>query len=195
MPELPVKEIRLSELHLPEINRDEIVKSLSEMHLPDVDVTKLERPRIELPDAISRFEWPRIDLSSVDLGKAIAGAAAAVHIGSRARRPRWPLAVGGLIVAGFATWAILTNETVRGRLASGASAVRERLASMRADADDGLDIDVDGPIAFNAAETAPMEVPPYIDGSTDAAGTDYPEGLGIDRDNGIPAFEEAGNRD
>jgi hypothetical protein len=194
MPELPVKE-RLSELHLPEIKRDDIVRSLSEMRLPDVDVTKLERPKIELPDAVSKFEWPKIDLSSMDLGKAIAGAVAAAHIGSRARRPRWPLVVGGLIVAGFVTWAILTNETIRARLASGASAVRDRLASMRADADDGLDVDHDAPIAFNAAETAPMEVPPYAEGSTDAAGTDYPEGLGIDRDNGVPAVEQAGERD
>ena len=190
MPELPVKEFRLSELHLPEIKRDDIVRSLSEMRRPDVDVAK-----IELPEAVSKFEWPRIDLSSVDLGKVIAGVAAAAHIGSRARRPRWPLAVGGLIVAGFITWAILTNETIRARLASSASAVRDRLASMRADPDDALDVDVDGPIAFNAAETAPMEAPPYTEGSTDAAGTDYPEGLGVDRDNGVTAVEKAGERD
>ena len=57
MPELPVKEGRLSELHLPEIKRDDIVRSLSEIQLPDVDLTKLERPKIDLPDSVTKFEW------------------------------------------------------------------------------------------------------------------------------------------
>ena len=112
MPDLPVKDARPPALRLPEIDRDDIVRALSEIHLPDTDLSKLQRPKVELPDAVAKFEWPRIDLSSVDVPKALAGAAAAVNIGRRARRPRWPLAVGGLIVAG-AVVAVLSNEGIR----------------------------------------------------------------------------------
>ena len=47
MPELPVKEVRPSELHLPEIKREDIVRALSDIKMPEVDLTKIERPRIE----------------------------------------------------------------------------------------------------------------------------------------------------
>lgn len=182
MPELPVREARLSELHLPEIKRDDIVRSLSEIRLPDVD----------LPEAVSKFEWPKIGLSSVDVGKAMAGAAAAAHIGRRARRPRWPLVVGGLIVAGLAGWAILSNEALRARLARGAGAIRERISAMRSSRSNQLEIDRAHPIAFNAAETAPIEAAPYTDSTTiDATG--YPAGLGSNNGDGAPAFEETGN--
>ena len=192
MPELPVKEVRLSELHLPEIKRDGILRSLSEIRLPDLDLPRLERPRIDLPEAVSKFEWPRIDLSSVDVGKAMAGAAAAAHIGRRARRRRWPLAVGGLIVAGLAGWAILSNEALRARLARGASAIRERISAVRSNRYDRLEIDRDDPIAFNAAQTAPIEASPYTDSTTIGA-TGYPAGLGSNNSDGIPAVEETGS--
>ncbi len=55
--------------------RDDIVRSLSEMHLPDTDLSKIQRPKIEMPDAVTKFEWPRVDLSSIDVPKALAGAA------------------------------------------------------------------------------------------------------------------------
>lgn len=194
MSELPVKEGRLSELHLPEIKREDIVRTLSEIRLPDVDLTRLERPKIELPEAVSKLGWPRIDLSSVDLGKAVAGAAAAAHIGRRAPRSRWPLAIGGLIVAGLAATAILTNETLRTRLANSLNALRERIAAMRSNHDDGLEIDRDDPIAFDAAETVPIEASPFTD-ATSIDATGYPAGLGTTRDNGTPALEEAATRD
>jgi hypothetical protein len=191
MPELPVKEARLSELHLPEIKRDDIMRSLSGIHLPDVDLSRLERPRIDLPEAVSRFEWPKIDLSSVDVGKAMAGAAAAAHIGRRAHRRRWPL-VGGLIVAGLAGWAIMSNEALRDRLARGARAIREGISAVRSNWHDRLEIDRDHPIAFPAAETASIEASPFADGTTiDATG--YPAGLGSNNGNGIAALEETGS--
>ena len=191
MPELPVKDVRLSELHLPELKRDDIMRALSEIPRPDIDLSKVERPRIDLPDSVSNL-GPKVDRWSSDVGKAVAGAAAAIHIGRRAKRPRWPLAAGGLIVAGLATWAILTNEGVRARLAAAAHAVRERLAAMRSD--DGLDIDNDDAIAFDAAETQPIEPAPYSDTTTVDA-TDYPKGLGSNNGDGIPAFEESAARD
>lgn len=185
MPELPVKDIRLSDLHLPEINRDDIMKSLSEMRMPDVDLKKMDRPK--LPDSVTKRDWP-----SVDIGKAVAGAAAAAHIG-RQRRSRWPFAVGGLILAGVATAVIVSNETVRARIASLIESLRERIASMRAGYD-GLDVERDDAVAFDAAETMPIQPSPFTEDST--AGADYPDGLGSNgRDNGIPAFEEATTRE
>jgi len=41
MPQVPVKEVRLSELHLPEIKRDDIVRSLSEIRLPEISQWRL----------------------------------------------------------------------------------------------------------------------------------------------------------
>lgn len=193
MPELPVKDVRLSDLHLPELKREDIMRALSEIPRPDIDLTRLERPKIDLPDSVSKFEWPKIGLSSMDVGKAMAGAAAAVHIGRRNKPTRWPLAVGALIVAGLAAWAILTNEMVRTRLAGVANAVRERVAAMRS-TDDGLEIDHDDPIAFDAAETHPIEAPPYSD-STMIDATDYPAGLGSNNGDGTPALEASVTRD
>jgi len=191
MPELPVKEVRLSELHLPEIKRDDILRSLSEIRLPEVDLSHLERPRIDLPEAVSKFEWPRIDLSSVDVGKAVAGVAAAAHIRPRRRRPRWPLAVGGLIVAGLAGWTILSNEALRGGLARGAAAIRERISALRSNLYGRLEPGRDDPIAFSAAETAPIEATRSTDGTTiDATG--YPAGLGSNNGEGVPAITETG---
>lgn len=180
MPQLTVKESRLPELHLPEISRDDIVRTLSErlpdIDMPNVDLSKVERPKFEMPD--------------VDLGKALASAAAATGIGRRSRS-RWPFAIGGLIVAGVAAAAILSNETVRSRIASGLDALRERIASMRSSGYDELDIDRDEPVAFDAAETAPItETTPYAEGATDTA--PYPSGLGSNgHEEGIPAFEES----
>jgi hypothetical protein len=191
MPQVPVKEVRLSELHLPEIKRDDIVRSLSEIRLPEIDLSRLERPRIDLPEAVSKFEWPKIDLSSVDVGKAMAGVATAAHIGRRAHRPRWPLAVG-LIVAGLVGWTILSNGALRARLARGVGAIRERISAVRSNRHDRHEIDRDHPIAFSAVETAPIDASPFADSTTIEA-TGYPAGLGSNNGDGIPAFEETGS--
>jgi len=191
MPELPVKEVRLSELHLPEINRNDIMRSLSEIRMPDVDLPKVERPKFDLPDSVTKRDW----MPSMDVGKAVAGAAAAVGIGRRSRS-RWPFAVGGLILAGLVTAAILSNETIRARIASGLEALRERIAAMRSTDYDELDIDQDEPIAFDATPTAPIvDTSPYSEGSTADATADYPSGLGSNgHEDGIPAFEEPSTR-
>ena len=179
MPELPVKETRLPELHLPEISRKDIVRSLSEMRMPDVD----------LPDSVTKRDWPKVEMPDLDLGKAVAGVAAVAHFGRRTRS-RWPFAVGGLILAGLATAAILSNETIRAKISEGIEAVRERISAMRSGSDE-LDIDLDEPMAFDAPDTAPItETSPYSDGSTDTM--PYPSGLGSNgHEDGIPAFEES----
>ncbi len=179
MPQLRTKESRLPELHLPEISRDDIMRTLSD-RMPDVD----------LPDSVTKRDWPKFEMPDVDLGKAVAGAAAAAHIGRRSRS-RWPIAVGGLIVAGVATAAILSNETIRTKIANALDALRERFAEMRSSGYDDLDIDQDDPIAFDAADTAPItELSPYDEGTPETA--PYPSGLGSNgHENAIPAFEES----
>ena len=169
---LPVKESRLSELRLPEINRDDIIRSLSEK-MPDVDLSKVDRPK--MPD--------------IDVGKAVAGVAAAAHIGRRNRPRRWPFAIAALAVAGVVTAAILSNETLRARITSAIDAVRERMG-MGSTTYDGLDVDRDDPFAFDAAQTAPIaDASPYTEGAGETA--DYPSGLGSNgHEDGIPAFEE-----
>jgi hypothetical protein len=196
MPEVPVLEARLSELHRPEIKRADIMRSLSDIHMPDFDLPRFERPSIDMPDAISKFEWPRIDLPSVDVAKAMAGAAAAAHIGRRRPRARWPLAVGALVVAvvvaGLVGWAIQSNEALRARLARGTAAIRERLAAVGPNRYDQAPFDHLQPIAFDAGETAPIEASPFIDDTTiEAAG--YAADLGSDDGDGIPVAEESGS--
>jgi hypothetical protein len=152
--------------------------------MPDVDMPKVERPNMP--------SMPNLDFSRIDIGKAVAGAAAAVHIGRKAQRPRWPFAVGALIVAGLASWAILSNRAVRERLATGATAVRERIQLMLPAGDDSLDVEMDDPIAFNVAETSPIEPGPYSD-ATPGETAPYPDGLGNGRHTDeITAFEESG---
>jgi hypothetical protein len=106
MPELTVKEIRLPELHLPEMQRDDIVRTLSEIHVPDVDMPSLG-------DIASAR--PTIDLSGIDLGKAVAGAMAAARIVPAVRRPRWPIALGVVAILGVIALAMLRSPIVRER--------------------------------------------------------------------------------
>jgi hypothetical protein len=189
MPDLPVVDAQASALRLPELNRDDIVRTLTEMRLPEADLSKLGRPKMELPDAVTKFAWPRIDLGSIDVPKALAGVAAAANIGRRARRPRWPLAVGGLIVAG-AVVAVLSNEGIRTRLSNAFTRLRDRAMTMRQPAEDILELDVDDPMAFDAAVTAAIEPPPFTETATfDATG--YPDGLGADNGDRMPDFEGA----
>ena len=66
-----------------------------------------------------------------------------------------------------------------------------RVMAMRPPDDDILEIDVDDPVAFDAAETAAIEPPPYTE-TTSFDATSYPDGLGADNGDRIPAFEETG---
>ena len=156
--------------------RGDFVGGRTGIHLPDIDIS----------GAISKVEWPKVDLSSMDVGKAVRGAGAAAHIGRRRNRPRWRLAIGGLIVAALASWVILRNDGVRARLTDGASAIRERIAAMKRS---GYDQDeIDDPIAFDAAATAPIEASAFkVGGTTEATG--YPAGLGSNDSGANPTFE------
>jgi uncharacterized protein YjbJ (UPF0337 family) len=144
----------------------------------------------DVQDAVSTFEWPTIDLASIDVGKAMAEAAAAAHVGRRSHRPRWPLAVGGLVVTGLAGLVILRNDALRARLARGASMIRERISALRVNRAEHLEIDRGDPIAFPAAQTAPSESSPFRDNPT-IDPTEYPAGLGSTNVERIPDFDQA----
>ncbi len=209
MPVLPIKELRGSDLRLRDLrdmSREDIVRTVSEL-MPDVDLTKLDRPKIdlskvELPSSIAKLDWPNVDVGKAmsgagkvvaDAGKAVSDAASSVHIGRRKQRSRWPMAVGGLIVAGLVTWAVLANEAVRTRISDAVAAARDRLMRMGSKDDESFDLGPGDAVAFDRAETAPLEEAPFSDIS-DASPAPYPDGLGADR-NGGPAFEEATIRD
>ena len=67
MPEFTIKEVRLPELHLPEIKRDDIVRSLSGVRLPEVDLAKARRTTIKVP---------AVSVTGADVGKVLAAGAA-----------------------------------------------------------------------------------------------------------------------
>ena len=152
MPEIPVKEDRPAELHLPEIKREQIVRALSEIHLP----------AFELPEGVSKIDWRAIDPSSIDLGKAMAGVAAATRIGKPIiRRSRLTIAVGALVVVGLAAAALLSTPAVRERAGRTVRGVRNRVPA-RSGSSDTLEIEDDilmEPITEAAApvETASVE--------------------------------------
>ncbi len=194
MPEFTVKEVRLPELHLPEIKREEIVRSLSGVRLPEVDLAKPRRATIKLP---------AVNLSSSDVGKLVAAGAAAMRLvrpapsrtswltGPFARRPRspitrivqprrrrsrWPLAVGGILVVVLGAWAVLRRPAVRQRVDEMARDARARFDELR---NRNRAMEVHEPVALAAAEMTASEHP-------DALGANPAES------SGTPAFEETG---
>nr|MBA2315680.1 hypothetical protein [Chloroflexota bacterium] len=82
---------------------------------------------------------------------------------------------------------------VRTRLSDALTAVRDRLMNIGSTDDESFDLGPGDAVAFDRAETAPLEEAPFSDIS-DASPAPYPDGLGTER-NGGPAFEEATIRD
>jgi hypothetical protein len=157
VPELPVQEVRLSELHLPEIKRDEIVRSLSEVRVPTLDLAVIERPRIALPDSIRRFDW-----RSIDLGGALAGAAAIARLGRPlARRSRWPYVAGAVVVIGAASAVILASPAIRERAGRAVRDLRARIDE-RTGPGQGLEIDHDALPSVDAVDTSVAFLEPTI---------------------------------
>ena len=161
MPELPVKEGRLPELRLPEITREDIVRSFSDIRVPEI-----RRPDIDL----ANVEWPRVDLSRIewtreDLERAIVGLATAARLVRPAvRSRRLPLTVGFFAVAGLATFAVLSRPSVRDRLARAAREARRRAEAARG-GPDLLEVDAD--IQPGADEARAVGIPIEPDAFTD----------------------------
>lgn len=151
MLELPFKEGRLPELRLPEISRDEIIRSFSEIRRPDIDLTNVEWPKVDL----SRIEWTREDLE-----KAILGLATAARIVRPAvRSSRLPLALGFFAVAGLATFAVLSRPAVRDRIVRTAREAR-RCAEAARGGGDVLDVEADVPARMEEAGSIAIPIEP-----------------------------------
>jgi hypothetical protein len=171
MPEFTIKELRLPELHLPEIKRDEIVRSLSGVRLPEVDLAKARRASIKVP---------AVTVSSSDVGKVVAAAAALVRfvrpaparvaglpslfgrrtrsplvriVQPRRRRSRWPLAIGGILVVALAAWAVIRRPGVRERIDSAARDARLRIEDLR-NGNGTSAIELHAPTAMTTTEAA-----------------------------------------
>lgn len=208
MPELNLKElrrdIRLPELRLPEMSRDDIAKALGEARKEIREVRKdiesfrrdFEVPRVD----ITAVEMPSVDMAKVadgakqvaegardgakQVAKGARGAAEQVGLVKPANRlPRAPFVLAGLVTIGLVAWALISSPTVKTRLRHGAQRARERMAERR----NAWDFDEDTH-AFDAAQTAGAAPSPYADAidSPDSPFTEppspLPEGLGTDGD-------------
>ena len=204
MPEFTLKEVRLPELHLPEVKRDDIVRSLSGVRLPDVDLAKAGNVRIKVPT---------VNLTASDIGKLVAAGAAVARfaqpasrrrrwlrgafgrpsagpvarlIKPRKSRSRWPIVVAVLAAVAVAAWAILRRPAVRQRVDELTQDARERFETMRADAD-GLDVDTDESAVTAGFEAVPSsEAEGFVNATEDAG-----QAMSGSSDE-APAFEEAG---
>jgi hypothetical protein len=203
MPEFTVKEVRLPELHLPEIKRDEIVRSLSGVHLPEVDLARARRASIGIP---------AVAVSSSDVGKLLAAAATVARLvrpapsrtsrlaGSfgrrwrspvarivqpRRRRSRWPLVAGGVLVVVLGAWAILRRPAVRHRVEVAAHDAWARFDELRG-GNDNTAVEVLEPVALVATETDGAGPAP-----TASEQPDEPDAIATDA-SGTPALEETG---
>jgi hypothetical protein len=143
-------------------------------------ITRERLAEIQLPNdmKLSDVEMPKVDLSKVelptrdDVGKAIAGAAAAVGL-VRPQRRRWPYVLAAGLAIAAVGWVAMNWSTIRDRLDRLTAKASERMNSMRDEET------WDESVAFTASETKPIEP------SLDAVGPsttldDYPNGLGIE---------------
>jgi hypothetical protein len=205
MPEFTVKEVRLPELHMPEIKREEIVRSLSGVRLPDVDLAKARDVRIKVP---------AVTLTTSDVGKLLAAGTAilrfvrpaprragplglfgrrsrlpSVRIAQPRRRRRWRL-IGGLVVlAAIGTWFAMRRPALRQRAEDAVRQARERIDGMRsADAETAMNQNLsdgwDKP--SSAADRVDEASDVGIGTSIEAAGDDQ-----LADSAAIPAFEES----
>jgi hypothetical protein len=154
--ELPIKDVRLQDLRLPEIN------------------TKRDLPSFNVPDGV---------------GAGVADVATALHLPGRRRGSRLPLAIGGVIVASLAGWAI-ANTTVHARLATAVGGMREWLMERWSGWRGAVDAEDASPVAFQAAETAPIRPAPFGNAAITDDAPDYPDGLGTGHGDDVRALEE-----
>jgi hypothetical protein len=202
MPEFTVKEVRLPELHFPEIKRDDIVRSLSG-RLSDVDLAKARNAKIKVPT---------VTLTTADVGKIVAAGTAVARFARPAKRRRWltggfrrgssesfvrliqpkkrnsrrPFVILALVAVAVAAWAVLRRPAVRQRMEELGQDARERFETMRAETP-RLDVDRDEPTTAGGFDTmASSEAQGFVN-ATEDAGTTTPGST-----DDATAFEEAG---
>jgi hypothetical protein len=204
MPELPVKEVRMPELHLPEITREEIVRTLSEVRPPDFELPRVERTTIEIGDVEipafklrgsdgGRLSIPRLELPAIDLSKLFATAIATVGLGRpRISRSRWGLAALGIAaVAGIVAVIVARNEAARERVATVARDVGGRVDDLRTQATERLGMGAD---SSTDPVTADMDAYGAVDATDTTMVVAEPNAVIETETNGasdrMPAFEE-----
>lgn len=170
MPTLSIKEVRLPELHLPEMSRDDITKTIGDT-ARDIDLSRLDPRRIEMPDLADIQR----ELSKVDVPKAVAGV---TMLGRAAPRSRLPFVIGGLLTLGLVAFAVATSPILRPRLEAAARRARERMDEMRAER-----MSHDEAHAFDAAVAVPIEPAAFsaeapVDGTPFDGSAPLPDGFG-----------------
>ncbi len=211
MPELNLRNIRrdlrLPELRLPEMSRDDIAKALGEAR------KEMREVRKDFDDFRRDFELPKVDVPTADVGRVdagkvtdgakqvadgakqmadtakqgimqaaeAAGLVTAPAIG-RSRRPFVIAGIAGIATLAIAWLALLNSPAVKTRLRDGVQRARERIAAAQ-QSSWGVD---DEATAFDAARSAAVQPSTYSE-SLDTADSPYaepptelPEGFGAD---------------
>ena len=191
MPDLRLNEIRLPELHLPEMSRDDIVQAVNDKRRDindkarDIDLSRFDPRRIELPE---------VDLSKIDVQKAVTEAAQSAGIARRDRMPRLPFVIGGLVTMALVAFAVITNPRIKPRLDDMARKAKASFDERRARWDADHDADLE-PRAFDAAVAVPVESSAFSDsapaGSPFDGPADLPAGFGADVYHDGPVEEAA----
>ncbi len=207
MPELNLRNIRrdlrLPELRLPEMSRDDIAKALGEAR------KEMREVRKDFEDFRRDFELPKVDASTADVGRVdaskVTDSAKQVADGAKqmadtakqgimqaaeaaglvnapaSGRSRRPFVIAGIATLAIAWLALVNSPAVKTRLRDGAQRVRERIAARQS----SWDVD-DEATAFDAARPAAVRPSTYSD-SLDRPDSPYaepptglPEGFGAD---------------
>ncbi len=215
MPELNLKElrkdIRLPELRLPEMSRDDIAKALGEarkeLRAVRKDIEEFRRD-FEAPRLMSAAEMPDVDMAKVadsakqaskqvvdgakqsakqakkgakDVAKGAREIAESAGLVKSNRLPRAPFILAGLVTLALVAWALINSPSVKTRLRQGAQRARDRMAER----DPAWDDDTR---AFDAADTAGVVPSAYSDAIDSADSpfaeppTQLPDGLGAGGD-------------
>jgi hypothetical protein len=201
MPELNLKQIRkdlrLPELRLPEMSRDDIAKALGatrrelrevrrdlnefrrEFEMPRVDLTAVEMPKVDVPKVeVLKVELPKVDMAKVSKDARKGAKQAAQKAGLVARPSRIPFVLVGLVTFGLVAWAMATPG-VKTRVREATRQARERMAERRS----AWDLD-DETRAFDVTSPADVTADAYggsIDSAQSSFGelpTSLPEGMG-----------------
>ena len=212
MPELNLKDLRkdlkLPELRLPEMSRDDVAKALGEARKELADVRRdlnefrreFEMPKVDL----AAVEMPKVvDLSKVDVAKMSKDARqlskdarknarqAAERAGLVKRPSRVPFVLVGLATLGLVAWAFATPG-VKARIREAARQAREQMEQRRT----AWDLD-DGTRAFDAATPAGVVASTYSESIVTSESpfseppADLPAGLGADAADTIEVDEPA----
>ncbi len=187
MPDL-LKGVRLPELHLPEMSRDDIGRAIGDARR-DVDLSRLDPRRVDL----SGVKMPDVDLPRIDLPRAVTSAAQSAGL---IKRPsRVPMVVGGLIIAALVAIVAAMSPVLRPKVDDAARRLKTAVQARR-DAMHDDDLDADDAHAFDAAAVAPIEPSAFAaDVAPEATpfdgGSPLPEGLGDDAEHLDPMVTAA----